>query len=151
MRQVLFATLVLALASMASGCKLGHGKLGHALGWKHGCADGACGQAGCAPGGCPDGAYAGGLGSHTSPCEPFYQGHGPAQRGGLLDQIHANSMAGGPSVVDGGGMGFGPGGPGGQGGLQATPPASAGAVSYPYYTTRGPRDFLSPNPRGIGP
>lgn len=24
-------------------------------------------------------------------------------------------------------------------------------VVYPYYTTRGPRDFLSPNPRGIGP
>lgn len=24
-------------------------------------------------------------------------------------------------------------------------------VVYPYYTTRGPRDFLSSNPRGIGP
>ncbi|MBS0209168.1 MAG: hypothetical protein JSS27_09460 [Planctomycetes bacterium] len=24
-------------------------------------------------------------------------------------------------------------------------------VVYPYYTTRGPRDFLNPNPRGIGP
>jgi hypothetical protein len=25
------------------------------------------------------------------------------------------------------------------------------AVAYPYYTTRGPRDFLAKNPRGIGP
>lgn len=24
-------------------------------------------------------------------------------------------------------------------------------VTYPYYTNRGPRDFLDPNPRGIGP
>jgi hypothetical protein len=24
-------------------------------------------------------------------------------------------------------------------------------VTYPYYTNRGPRDFLADNPRGIGP
>lgn len=24
-------------------------------------------------------------------------------------------------------------------------------ITYPYYTIRGPRDFLDPNPRGIGP
>jgi len=24
-------------------------------------------------------------------------------------------------------------------------------VTYPYYTTRGPRDFLADSPRGIGP
>jgi hypothetical protein len=24
-------------------------------------------------------------------------------------------------------------------------------VTYPYYTNRGPRDFLAENPRGIGP
>ncbi|MBN2022339.1 MAG: hypothetical protein JW809_06050 [Pirellulales bacterium] len=29
-------------------------------------------------------------------------------------------------------------------------PASA-AITYPYYTTRGPRDFLARNPRSIGP
>jgi hypothetical protein len=28
---------------------------------------------------------------------------------------------------------------------------SVGAVSYPYYTTRGPRDFFVDNPQGIGP
>ena len=26
-----------------------------------------------------------------------------------------------------------------------------GQVTYPYYTNRGPRDFLAENPRGIGP
>jgi len=31
----------------------------------------------------------------------------------------------------------------------AGPPT--GAVAYPYYTARGPRDFLDPNPPSIGP
>lgn len=31
----------------------------------------------------------------------------------------------------------------------AGPPAAQ--VTYPYYTTRGPRDFLNPNPPSIGP
>jgi len=31
----------------------------------------------------------------------------------------------------------------------AGPPT--GGVTYPYYTTRGPRDYLARNPRGIGP
>ena len=35
----------------------------------------------------------------------------------------------------------------------ATQPAGppTGAVAYPYYTTRGPRDFLARNPASIGP
>jgi hypothetical protein len=35
----------------------------------------------------------------------------------------------------------------------ATQPAGppTGAVAYPYYTTRGPRDFLAKNPPSIGP
>ncbi len=32
---------------------------------------------------------------------------------------------------------------------QAGPPT--GAVAYPYYTTRGPRDFLASDPPSIGP
>jgi hypothetical protein len=28
---------------------------------------------------------------------------------------------------------------------------ATGAVTYPYYTTRGPRDFLAKNPSSIGP
>jgi hypothetical protein len=43
---------------------------------------------------------------------------------------------------NGGNEGYGNAGPAG--------PAS-GAVTYPYYTTRGPRDFLAKNPASIGP
>ena len=31
------------------------------------------------------------------------------------------------------------------------PGPPVGQVTYPYYTNRGPRDFLVDNPRGIGP
>ena len=33
--------------------------------------------------------------------------------------------------------------------VESGPPT--GTVTYPYYTTRGPRDFLAKNPRSIGP
>ena len=46
----------------------------------------------------------------------------------------------------GGDPGPGPGGPMMQ---DAGPPT--GAVAYPYYTTRGPRDFLAKQPPSIGP
>ena len=39
----------------------------------------------------------------------------------------------------------------GQGGQQAAAGQATGAVAYPYYTTRGPRDFLAKNPPSIGP
>jgi len=40
-----------------------------------------------------------------------------------------------------------------QGGYaDAGPPGPPSAqVTYPYYTTRGPRDYLTSNPRDIGP
>jgi hypothetical protein len=34
---------------------------------------------------------------------------------------------------------------------QAAAGPATGAVTYPYYTTRGPRDFLAKNPPSIGP
>ena len=37
----------------------------------------------------------------------------------------------------------------GRGGFNPGPPSAA--ITYPYYTTRGPRDFLARNPRSIGP
>jgi hypothetical protein len=48
---------------------------------------------------------------------------------------------GGPAACgpDGGGYDVGPPGP------------PSGSVTYPYYTNRGPRDFLVDNPRSIGP
>ena len=36
-------------------------------------------------------------------------------------------------------------------GAAADPMPPSGAVAYPYYTLRGPRDFLDRNPRSIGP
>jgi len=39
---------------------------------------------------------------------------------------------------------------GGRGDAVAAGPTT-GAVAYPYYTTRGPRDFLVNNPQSIGP
>ncbi len=32
-----------------------------------------------------------------------------------------------------------------------TPGPPTGAITYPYYTIRGPRDFLADNPPSIGP
>jgi hypothetical protein len=34
---------------------------------------------------------------------------------------------------------------------QAPAGPSSGAITYPYYTTRGPRDFLAKSPASIGP
>ena len=44
-----------------------------------------------------------------------------------------------------------PGGPEGPEGQEAAPGPATGAVTYPYYTVRGPRDFLAKNPPSIGP
>jgi hypothetical protein len=42
------------------------------------------------------------------------------------------------------------GGCGGDGGVHSPGPAT-GQITYPYYTLRGPRDFLARSPRPIGP
>ncbi len=61
------------------------------------------------------------------------------------------------SVVTGCCCPLGPCGAGSSGGACAGAPengasyAATGAITYPYYTSRGPRDFLATNPRSIGP
>jgi len=44
---------------------------------------------------------------------------------------------------------------GGQGcqacGQHVTPSPVTGAITYPYYTVRGPRDYFATNPSSIGP
>ena len=62
----------------------------------------------------------------------------------------------GPNGCGPGGCGPGGCGPGGYGGcgdqnynFNSGPPV--GQTAYPYYTTRGPRDFLMCNPPSIGP
>lgn len=100
-----------------------------------GCPDGCC-QQGCPGGNCPADLCVHGCGptdGHSDPCEPCYFGHqGPPQRSGLLSWL--GRLPGGPPH-----------------GAQPAPGPSAANVSYPYYTTRGPRDFLASDPRGIGP
>ena len=51
----------------------------------------------------------------------------------------------------GGGLGRGMGGGLYGAELQPAPGPSPAMVAYPYYTTRGPRDFLNPYPPSIGP
>ena len=34
---------------------------------------------------------------------------------------------------------------------RSTPGPATGTITYPYYTNRGPRDFLAKNPPSIGP
>lgn len=40
---------------------------------------------------------------------------------------------------------------GGRGVGGADPGPATGVIDYPYYTNRGPRDFLAKNPASIGP
>ncbi|MCA9197830.1 MAG: hypothetical protein KDA87_09845 [Planctomycetales bacterium] len=84
------------------------------------CAGGSCGS-----GGCVDGSCGAGAGSGTGS-----QQGGPL--GAMLGKHHVGSQS---HMGDQPGPAFGP---------------SAPTVTYPYYTTRGPRDFLNPNPPSIG-
>jgi len=133
MTRALFALLALSALGLCTGCRIGqglahHGHHGPACpdGCGHGCPDGACGH--------PHG-HCDGDDGHSDPFEPFHLGHqGPPQRGGVLSFLGRAGGGGGPPAN-----------------AQPAPGPSAGAVSYPYYTTRGPRDFLAADPRGIGP
>ena len=156
MKHVLFLCLAVMLVTATSGClrKNKHWNnnnylVGPACG--PACHDGACGPqcADCEQYGCPTCDACGGTG--------YCQGNGcDACQGGGCDQC-----GGGPCTVCNGcgslhhhkcylhkvahqnrlaSMRY-PANPG---------PPTAG-VTYPYYTNRGPRDFLNPNPRGIGP
>ncbi|MGA2032701.1 MAG: hypothetical protein ABSG68_10615 [Thermoguttaceae bacterium] len=58
---------------------------------------------------------------------------GPGERSGPGSVVPGAVAAHGPAVDSG----------------PAGPPV--GAQTYPYYTTRGPRDFLARNPESIGP
>lgn len=95
---------------------------------------GACGQPGCNQ--CNPGFFSrlfGGL------C--FADDCGPGCRNGHCGH-GGGHFGGGPGGAGGGHFGHG-------GAYAGGPPTPT--VVYPYYTTRGPRDFLDPNPRSIGP
>ena len=113
-----------------------------------GCKGGGCGLGGCKGGGCglsgahgPQGAY-GGQGAHGL--------HGGCQGGGCGQ---GGKLCGVCSKLRGL-TGVGPGNPyGGAIPHTAQQPGQSGIApqyAYPYYTTRGPRDFLRDNPPSIG-
>ncbi len=81
-----------------------------------------------------------------------YGGHGcydECYEGGPCYGGGCSSHGGGVGCSSCGGGGCSLCGPGGEGYVEPGPPSAH--VTYPYYTTRGPRDYLASNPRGIGP
>lgn len=133
------------LCCATTGCHLGGGGGGCDAG---GCASGGCGSygGGCTSGSC--GGLAGMLGScfggggNPSDCvtPETLGGDGYGTRGGvagplagMVGQHHRgpqSHMGGMPGPADG-------------------PPVAQ--VTYPYYTTRGPRDYFAADPPSIGP
>jgi hypothetical protein len=133
MKHVLFAFAAAALLMTSTGCGLCDGLFSF---HKHGGACNGCDGGGCG-GGCGDGAGCANCGGPNGGCA---DGAGCANGGGL----HGGNGDGGllhhpPLPRGAGGCYTGPEGP------------PTGAVAYPYYTTRGPRDFLMNNPPSIGP
>ena len=93
------------------------------------CVDGACSSGQCGPGGCQPGCQDCADGT----CKQRHVG----RYGGLAKHHLSPEEKAALAASDYG----------------ATQPAGppTGAVAYPYYTTRGPRDFLAKCPPSIGP
>jgi hypothetical protein len=137
MQRALLLVSMLSALALGSGCHICKGlhhkiqnRYGHngCGGCSHGCPDGACGcsDGRCAE--CPDG--------HPDFYEPLHFGHqGPPERCGVLSWLGTAGPGVTPIPEQ----------------AQPAPGPSAAGVSYPYYTNRGPRDFLANDPRGIGP
>jgi hypothetical protein len=126
---------VLVLATLCLGC---HSRLGTRPGGPGGLLAGGCSQ--CDDGNCPGGPCADGTDLATGGVDAYGANvnYLPNEgRGGPLAALHGRHHRGPQSH-----QGDQPG--------PAMGPASP-TYGYPYYTTRGPRDFLNPNPPSIGP
>lgn len=78
-------------------------------------------------------------------------GCGGCSSQGCYDECYEGGPCSGGYGYGGGGGGCGC-GHGGGGYADAGPPGPPSAqVTYPYYTTRGPRDYLAARPSDIGP
>ena len=144
MKRAILALSALVLVASSTGCCC----LDRLFCWGcHGgcpnggcCGDGYYGNEGPG-GGCSDcGNYGGGSGGMGGP-----SGYsGPAERGGYPPRavVRRRPAAGHPMAHQRRDAG-------GEYEFAAGPPT--GGTTYPYYTTRGPRDFLARNPRDIGP
>jgi hypothetical protein len=141
MKRATFAVLALALTASTSGCccfeKMFCWGCGGGCSYGH---EGPCCD-GCGGGGCSDCGMAGGTVASPDQAAMAAGGHRrgpgsyavPAKRHPAQGHplVHQRRNAGGEYEF-------------------AAGPPSAG-VTYPYYTTRGPRDYLARNPRSIGP
>jgi hypothetical protein len=155
-RSASFALLI-AVFGMSSGCSIidrlflanFDGPYAHQARHHGGgaCQDGACQDGACENGACQDGACEGGV-CPTGACrggacrdgacegEACHKRH-VGRYGGLAKHHLSPEEKAALEASD-----YGATGPAG-------PPT--GAVAYPYYTTRGPRDFLAKCPPSIGP
>lgn len=133
---------------VATGCHLGGGNGGCAAGPMGcdsnggGCSSGSCGGLAGIIGGCLGGGSGGGcLGGDPSNCvtPESLAGDGYGVRGGFTGPLagHLGQHHRGPQSH------MGPVGP------ADGPPI--GQTTYPYYTTRGPRDYFAARPASIGP
>ncbi|HWA98474.1 MAG TPA: hypothetical protein VG713_08275 [Pirellulales bacterium] len=152
MKRLMLATLIAVAVGSSSGCCLFDRLFGCPRGYPMpgcgGCSScGGCDSCGdCYQGGCYqgcDGCQTGDCGSpNGGGCPTCGPDGGAACDGGCQGPFrHAGyrqPVPGGPPGICNWGQRRYMGPPTGQ-------------VMYPYYTTRGPRDFLNPNPPSIGP
>ncbi len=137
--------LAVAVIGMSSGCSIidrlfllnTDGPHGHHA--RHGgaCRDGACENGQCAVGGPCESCGPGGCQPGCRDCASGHCKKHVGRYGGLAKHHLSPAERAALAASDYG----------------ATQPAGppSGAVAYPYYTTRGPRDFLAKNPPSIGP
>ncbi len=159
MKRLLLVTLLGLMLSSGTGCciidRIFHCPCGR---WRGGgCGpftDNCASCSGCQDPSCPygDGCGQGGCGG---PGDYGYGGPG----GEMVEGIAVNGVpVNQPPMGPPGGPGCKTclakhkrGGGGAYGAVQGPPGPPTGQVAYPYYTTRGPRDFLAKNPPDIGP
>ncbi len=144
MRRALLLLIGTTLLAASTGCGICDEMFGFHRPWGGGdcgCNNGCgCGGGACANGACGNGACA----------------NGACGNGGCENGACGNGACGDPNGYGDGGNGYANNGghgqlPRGVGGTYVGPQGPpTGAVAYPYYTTRGPRDFLVNNPPSIG-
>lgn len=153
MTRALFALLAVAGMAGLTGCAHTQKSCG-SLGQGADCASSDCATTtSTCGGGC-----SGGCGScGYDPCNIFSSGCGMqcgcgTQCGGACGQAGRGMGGGALGLGMAGGFGMGGRTPRGWDSQQplVSGPAT-GAMTYPYYTVRGPRDFLASDPRPIGP
>jgi hypothetical protein len=131
MKHGLGLALALLVLVGASGCSIidrlfllnADGPYGHHACGPGGCQHGACESGACHDGACHDGCESGAC--HTDRYGGLARHHlSPEERAALEASDYGATTPAGPPT---------------------------GTVAYPYYTTRGPRDFLAKKPPSIGP